>query len=89
MSEERRRLDDPRTVRWIVLAVYVVCGLMLLADLVYAKEPLFGFEGWFAFYPVFGFAVSFTLVLAAKQMRRVLKRDEDYYEPTEPARYDE
>lgn len=88
MSDDRRRLDDPRTVQRIVLAVYLACGLLLIADLFYTKKPLFGFESWFGFYPVFGFAVSFTLVLAAKQMRKLVGRGEDYYEPREPARHE-
>lgn len=89
MSEDRGRLEDPRTVRWIVLAVYAACGLMLVADLFYTKKPLFGFENWFAFYPVFGFVVSFTLVLAAKQLRKLVGRPEDYYERPEPTAHDE
>jgi hypothetical protein len=32
---------------------------------------------------VYGFVVSVSLVLAAKQLRRVLRRDEDYYERPE------
>lgn len=89
MSDDRRRLDEPRNVRRVVLAVYLVCGLLLLADLFHTKTPHFSFEGWFGFYPVFGFVVSFTLVLTAKEMRKVVRRDEDYYEPREPARHDE
>jgi hypothetical protein len=85
MNDDRRWLDDPRNVRRVVLTVYVVCGLLLLADLVYAKSPHFAFESWFGFYPVFGFAVSFSLVLTAKELRRLLRRDEDYYERHERA----
>ncbi|MDP8931269.1 MAG: hypothetical protein M3O70_22535 [Actinomycetota bacterium] len=85
MSDGRRWLDEPRNVRRVVLAVYVVCGLLLLADPLYSKTPHFSFEGWFGFYPVFGFVVSFTLVLTAKQLRRLLRRDEDFYERREQA----
>jgi hypothetical protein len=86
MTDDRRRLDEPRTVRRIVHAVYLVCGLLLLADLLYVKTPHFSFENWFGFYPVFGFVVSFSLVLAAKELRRLLRRDEDFYERRERAR---
>lgn len=89
MNDDRRRLDEPRTVRRVVLAVYLVSGLLLSADLFYAKSTHFWFESWFGFYAVFGFAVSFTLVLTAKQMRKLLRRDEDYYERQEPAQHDE
>jgi hypothetical protein len=80
MNDDRRWLDEPRNVGRVVIGVYLVCGVLLLADLLYVKTPHFSFENWFGFYPVFGFAVSFTLVLTAKELRRLLRRDEDYYE---------
>jgi hypothetical protein len=80
-GEDRRRwLDDPRNVTKVVRGLAVVCALALLADLFYDKHPHFGVEGWFGFYPLYGFAGSVLLVLAAKRLRRVLRRDEDYYE---------
>jgi hypothetical protein len=85
MNDDRRWLDEPRNVRRIVYGLYLVCGMLLLADLLYVKTSHFSFESWFGFYPVFGFVVSFTLVLTAKQLRRVLRRDEDYYERQERA----
>lgn len=85
MSDNHRWLDAPRNVRRIVYGLYLSCGLLLLADLVYAKHPHFPFESWFGFYPVFGFVVSFTLVLTAKKLRRFLRRDEDYYERSKRA----
>jgi hypothetical protein len=80
MNDDRRWLDEPRNVRRVAFALYLVCGLLLLADLLYVKTAHFSFENGFGFYPVFGFAVSFTLVLTAKELRRLLRRDEDYYE---------
>ncbi len=85
MKDDRRGLDEPRNVRLVVRALYLVCGLLLLTDLLYAKSPHFTFENWFGFYPVFGFVVSFSLVLVAKQLRHLLRRDEDYYERREQA----
>lgn len=81
MTDDRRWLDEPRNVTRLVYGLAVLGGLALAADLFYAKDPHFGVEGWFAFYAVFGFIGSVTLVLTAKQLRRVLKRDEHYYDP--------
>jgi hypothetical protein len=89
VNNDRRRLDEPRTVRRVVFTLYTVCGALLLADLLYVKHPHFSFEGWFGFYPIFGFGVSFSLVLAAKELRRLLRREEDYYERRERAHHDE
>lgn len=80
MNDDRRWLDEPRNVTRIVYGLAALCALALIADLFYDKQPHFGADGWFAFYPVYGFAGSVALVLLAKQLRRVLKRDEDYYE---------
>ena len=87
MNDERRWLDQPRNVTRIVYGLAALCVLALAADLFYTKHNHFGVEGWPAFYPVYGFVGSVLLVLAAKQLRRVLKRDEDYYE--RPGRHDD
>lgn len=79
-DDDRRWLDDPRNVTRVVYGLAVLCGLAFLADFFYTKHPHFAFEGWFGFYAVYGFAGSVGLVLSAKWLRRVLRRDEDYYE---------
>jgi hypothetical protein len=53
----------------------------MAADLLPYKHHLhFGFEYWFGFYALFGFIACVSLVLAAKVLRKVVKRDEDYYD---------
>lgn len=84
MNDDRRWLDDPRNVTRIVYGLVAVCTAVLLADFFYDKEPHFGIEEWPGFYAIYGFVVSFALVLSAKQLRRLIRRDEDYYEPGEP-----
>ncbi len=83
VNDDRRWLDNPRNVTRIVYGLAVLCTLALLADLFYTKHPHFEIERIFGFYGIYGFVVSFSLVLAAKQLRRVLRRDEDYYGPTD------
>ncbi len=75
-----RTLDDPRTVRLIVGALVVACAILLLADLAYHKHTHFSFEGWFGFFPLFGFAAYCFIVASAKLLRRIVMRDEDYYD---------
>lgn len=82
MSEKRQRngwLDEPRNVDRLVHGLWIVCALVLTADLFYVRHPHFGFDGWFAFYPAFGFFAYCLIVLSAKQLRRLVKRDENYY----------
>lgn len=73
-------LDRPRNVDLLVYALVLVCALLVLADFFYEKKVHFAFEGWFGFFAWFGFTVCVALVLLAKEMRRLIKRDEDYYD---------
>lgn len=83
---DRRWLDEPKNVDKIVYTLYAVCGLLFavdfldLAGILYHKHPYFDFEKLPGFYGLYGFFGSVGLVLVAKQMRRVLMRDEDYYD---------
>jgi len=79
-TEKKYWLDQPRNVDHLVYGLVLTCGLLLLADFFYHKEIHFAFEGWFGFFGWFGFVFCVALVLLAKQMRRVVKRDEDYYD---------
>ena len=36
-------------------------------------------EGWPGFYAIFGFVAFAGIVLLGKQLRRVIRRDDDYY----------
>jgi hypothetical protein len=83
MSDDERRywLDDRRNVYKVIYALCAVCAVVMAADLLPYKHHLhFGFEYWFGFYALFGFIACVSLVLAAKVLRTVVKRDEDYYD---------
>lgn len=73
-------LDDPRNVDRVVYAVYAACGLLFVLDVLTHKHGPFAIEHMFGFYGIYGFVACVGLVLAAKAMRRVLMRPEDYYE---------
>jgi hypothetical protein len=79
MSEPRRWLDEPRNVTRLVYALYGACALLLGADLVLHRHAHFGFEQWLGFYAFFGFGAYCAIVQSARLLRRVLRRDEDYY----------
>ncbi|WP_102144968.1 hypothetical protein [Mycobacterium hubeiense] len=82
-DDERRWLDEPHNVTRIVYGLFAMCTVALVADLFYTKHPYFDVERLPGFYAVYGFVVSLTLVLTAKQLRKLLRRNEDYYEPAE------
>jgi len=78
--ERRYWLDDRKNVDKIYHALLVVCGGLMLADLFYDKHAKYMAEDWFGFYGFYGFVGCVFLVLAAKQLRRLLMRSEDYYD---------
>ncbi len=73
-------LDDPRNHDKLAWWLLGICIVVLLADLAYTKHPVFAWEGWFGFFAFFGFVACVGLVLGAKEMRKLIKRDEDYYD---------
>ncbi len=73
-------LDDPRNVDRIVWALYAVCALLLLIDPLVHKHGPFPIEHVFGFYGIFGFVACVGLVLAARMLRVILMRPEDYYD---------
>ena len=73
-------LDDPRHVNWTVYALYAICVLLIALDLFDYKHGHFGFENWWGFFGWFGFLACVCLVLAAKQFRNLVRREEDYYD---------
>lgn len=73
-------LDKKENVAKIYYGLCALCGGLFLGDAFYHKHVEFTIESWFGFYGVYGFVGAFFLVLAAKQMRRVLMRPEDYYD---------
>lgn len=82
MAEERRHFfDEPRNVGRVLRALYVACAAALLADFAVHRHARFPGEGLWGFYGIYGFVACVILVLVAKELRKVLMRDPDYYDP--------
>lgn len=90
-DEPARWLDDFDNVRriyrwlWITCIVLIVGGEGLLRWAHHRDEAAgvehhgFAFEQWPGFYSLYGFVACVALVLAAKELRKLLMRSEDYY----------
>lgn len=72
--------DNPRNVKKAIYALFAVSGLSLLLDFFVNRYVDHPWEALFGFYAVYGFVACGVLVLAAKEMRKILMRGEDYYD---------
>ncbi len=79
-DERERWLDRSENVTKVYWSVWVVCGLLLAVEPLVHKHTYFEFEHWFGFHGFYGFVGAVALVIAAKGLRVLLKRPEDYYE---------
>lgn len=85
VSEKVHIFDKPKNVKRVIRSLYFICGVLFLLDLFIHRHHTFGegvftTEGWIGYYAIYGWVACVLLVLAAKQMRKVLMRKEDYYE---------
>jgi hypothetical protein len=78
--ETARWLDDPGNVTKVYRSVWIACAALVLAELLIPVHAEVSAGDWFGFHGVFGFIACVALVIAAKWMRRILIRPEDYYE---------
>lgn len=73
-------LDSPRNVDKVVWTLYAICTALLAVDVFIHKHGPFAIEHWFGFYGIYGFVACVGLVLAAKELRKIVMRREDYYD---------
>ena len=81
MKDEREHFfDKPGNIRRTLHALYAVCAVLLLLDVILHRHVVHSWEWLWGFYPLYGFVGCVVLVLVAKWMRTFLMRPEDYYE---------
>lgn len=73
-------MTNPNRAEWIYRALWLACIAALAADLLYDKHPTFAVEGWFGFYAWYSAICSVAVVLAARALRKLVTRREDYYD---------
>ena len=72
--------DNPRNVSWLFRGFYGICIVLFILDFILHRHVTHSWENLSGFYALFGFVACVTLVLTAKQLRKILKRKEDYYD---------
>ncbi len=79
-SDIKGRFDSAESRRSVRKALYVLCALVLIADLFVRRHVDHPWEALPGFYALYGFVACVILVLVAKELRKVLMRAEDYYD---------
>ena len=79
-GEKKYWIDDLGNVQKIYRSLWVLCALLVAAVLFYEIHFEFPVEGFLGFFGFYGFVSCVLLVLAATQLRKVVGRDEDYYD---------
>ena len=64
----------------ILKAFYVICAILVITDFIVHRHIYHSWENIPAFYAIYGFVGCVVLVLIAKAMRKVLMKEEDYYD---------
>lgn len=77
-------LNDPKLVKWYWIVGLIVLGIIMALDLTVHHHAHFAKDGIDIdttpeFYPLYGFAASFFLVIIAKTLSIALKRKDSYY----------
>ncbi len=70
----------PEVIQWILRIFYTLCVLLVVVDFFIHRHIETAIEKVPAFYAIYGFIACVVLVLIANQMRKVLMRDENYYQ---------
>jgi hypothetical protein len=79
-GEKQHLFDNPANVKRVLVVLYAACALLLLADFVLHRHIEHPLEELPGFYAVYGFVGCVALVVAAKELRRLVMRPEDYYD---------
>ena len=72
-------LVRPSSIRLLWRVFWAILVLTVLAHAVIHVKGYFGVDGWYGFGAFFGFLSCLIMVIVAKGLGAVLKRDEDYY----------
>jgi hypothetical protein len=80
MSEHGPPSVEKKVVDLIIGVLVALCVGFTVADFFYDKHGHYDFEHWPGFHSFYGFVACVGLVLAARVLRKLIMRDEDYYD---------
>ncbi len=70
----------PKATRIILIAFFVICAGLVIGDFFAHRHIEHPLENIPAFYTIYGLVGVGALIMAAKGLRRIVMRSEDYYD---------
>jgi hypothetical protein len=80
MKRELKLFDEPKNVRRLLWGFYISLAALLIADFFIHKHGHLPWENAHGFFAAYGFVSCVLLIFIAKGLRRLMERDEDYYD---------
>lgn len=80
MSEHGPPSVEKKVVDIIIWVLYALCAGLFVVDFFIDKHGHYTWETSWPFHTVYGFVACVGLVLAARVLRKLIMRDEDYYD---------
>jgi hypothetical protein len=77
--DEDAWLARPATIRLLWRIFWVILALTVAAHALIKVKGYFGIDAWYGFGAAFGFLSCLLMVIVAKGLGLLLKRDENYY----------
>ncbi|MCH2491905.1 MAG: hypothetical protein MK320_03825 [Gammaproteobacteria bacterium] len=74
-KHDTRKIISAAVFGWLA----AVCAALVVVEWFVHRHATYPWEGWPGFYAIFGFVAFAGIVLLGKQLRRVIRRDDDYY----------
>lgn len=73
--------DKPKNVKRVIRGLLGLCVLLVVLEIFIHRHSVHPWESMFGFYPLYGFVSCVMLVLLAKELRKLVMRSEDFYDP--------
>jgi hypothetical protein len=83
MKKEIRVFDKPKNVQRLLWGFFLSLLVLLAVEPFVHKHAEFPWEARYGFFATYGFVSCVALIYIAKGLRRLIRRDEDYYETSD------
>lgn len=74
-------LETPLGLQKVIRGLMYLCGFLFVVDIFWHRHAYVPGEGLWGFHAIAGFVAFTLIVLGAKALRTLIKRDETYYAP--------